>query len=179
MVVHSKKPKKSRIISSADVSTRQFLFTQSFQNRIQRIPVSTQGPTAGHLGQDSPQVESNNDPSLVDPADEQSPGGVKIYQKAKRYLNSVSINHICLVHIYHTLLSRIAHYSPGATNIGNSILMKFWLWRVEAVFGAVGCVLCAAFTRHLFVAEIVAFQLHSAVSALYVHINSIHYTYLR
>jgi hypothetical protein len=95
MVVRSKKPKKSRIISSTDISTCEFLFTQSFQNRIRRIPVTTQAPTAhpssNHPGQDSPQVESSDDPTLFDSADERSPGGVKIHQKAKRYLNSVSI----------------------------------------------------------------------------------------
>ena len=96
MVNPPKKKHKTRIVSLRDLATREFLFIQSFRNRIRHIsipapppcspaPVDIQEVSDIEMGADI----SIEEPPLLSSGHNECLGGVKVHQKFKRYDNSV------------------------------------------------------------------------------------------
>ena len=90
---------ESRIVNSQDFSSREFLALHSSRNRVQRIRIAVP-PATAHSDVEE-QTDQHQQEIFYDCAGhdtettppnaivEENPGGVKVHQKAKRYVNSV------------------------------------------------------------------------------------------
>jgi hypothetical protein len=131
----NKRKRDERMVKSQDFSSREFLALHSSRNRVQRIRIAAPPPTAQSDVEertDQHQQENYNDYTDLDTETippsaivEENPGGVKVYQKAKRYVNSVGF--ISLTRLSTNMIGRrITLSSLGATNIANSTLTRVW-----------------------------------------------------
>jgi hypothetical protein len=80
--------KKSQVIGSHTTAEHHFLMTNAYQHRIQHTCVPAPAPKHDQIPLDL----------MMDTFTPDCPGGLKIKQKAKRYMNSV-----CILFVNHAL----------------------------------------------------------------------------